>query len=65
MKNVIAKWISKEDFRRITLNNCPTVHLGGIPMTVLESYLAIHLGGLSNRFYRNSVLCFQEQKLFV
>ena len=33
-------------------------------MTVPESYLAIHLGGLSNRFYRNSVLCFQEQKPF-
>ena len=34
-------------------------------MIVSESYLAIHLGGLSNRFYRNSVLCFQEQKPFV
>ena len=34
-------------------------------MTVSENYPAIHLGGLSNRFYRNSVLCFQEQKPFV
>ena len=34
-------------------------------MTISESYPAIHLGGLSNRFYRNSVLCFQEQKPFV
>ena len=33
-------------------------------MTTLENYSAIHLGGLSNRFYRNSVLCFQEQKPF-
>ena len=33
-------------------------------MTVLESYPAIHLRGLSNIFYRNSLLCFQEQKPF-
>ena len=52
-------------FRKIALENCPTVHLGGRPMTVLESYLTIHLGGLSNRFYRNSVLCFKEKKPFV
>ena len=34
-------------------------------MIVSENYLAIHLGGLSNRFYQNSVVCFQEQKPFV
>ena len=34
-------------------------------MTVSKSYPAIHLGGLSNRFYQNMVLCFQEQKPFV
>ena len=34
-------------------------------MTVSENYLAIHLGGLPNRFYRNSVVCFREQKPFV
>ena len=34
-------------------------------MTVSENYPAIHLGGLSNRFYRNSVVCFREQKPFV
>ena len=34
-------------------------------MTVSESYPAIQIGGLSNRFYQNSVLCFQEQKPFV
>ena len=31
-------------------------------MTVSENYPAIHLGGLSNRFHRKLVLCFQEQK---
>ena len=35
------------------------------PMTVSENYLAFHLGGLSNRFYRNSIVCFREQKSFV
>ena len=34
-------------------------------MTVSENYPAIHLGGLSNRFYRNSIVCFREQKPFV
>ena len=34
-------------------------------MTVSENYPAIHLGGLSNRFHRKLVLCFQEQKYFV
>ena len=34
-------------------------------MTISESYPTIHLGVLSNIFYRNSVLCFQKQKPFV
>ena len=34
-------------------------------MTVSENYPAIRLGGLYNRFYRNSVVSFQEQKPFV
>ena len=34
-------------------------------MIVSENYPAIHLGGLSNRFYRNSVVCFREPKPFV
>ena len=33
-------------------------------MIVIESYPAIHLGGLSNIFYLKSLLFFQEQKLF-
>ena len=46
----IVKGISRKIFRRIALEICPTVHLGGGPMTVSENYLAIHLGGLSNVF---------------
>ena len=62
---MVVKGISRKIFRRIALESCPTVHLGGGPMTVSENYPAIHLGGLSNRFYRNSIICFREQKPFV
>ena len=62
---MVVKGISRKIFRRIALESCLTVHLGGGPMTVSENYPAIHLGGLSNRFDRNSVVRFQEQKPFV
>ena len=62
---MIVKGILRKIFRRIALESCPTVHLGGGPMTVSEDYPAIRLEGLSNRFYRNSVVSFQEQKPFV
>ena len=62
---MIVKGISRKIFRRIALESCPIVHLGGRPMTVSENYPAIHLGGLSNRFYQNSVVRFREQKPFV
>ena len=48
---MVVKGIARKIFRRIVLESCPTVHLGGGPMTVLENYPAIHLGGFSNRFY--------------
>ena len=62
---MVVKGISRKIFRRIALESCPIVHLGGGPMTVSEDYPSIHLGGLSNRFYRNLVVCFREQKPFV
>ena len=62
---MVVKGISRKIFRRIFLESCPTVHLGGEPMTVSNDYPAIRLGGLSNIFYRNSVVCFREQKPFV
>ena len=46
----IVKGMSRKIFQRIALESCPTVHLGGGPMTVSENYPAIHLGGLSNVF---------------
>ena len=62
---IVVKEISRKIFRRIALESCPTVHLGGELMTVSENYPAIRLGGLSNRFYRDLVVCFKEQKPFV
>ena len=53
---MVVKRISKKVFQRIALESCPIVHLGGGPMTVSENYITIHLEGLSNRFYRNSVV---------
>ena len=47
---MIVKGISRKIFQRIALESCPIIHLGGGPMTVLENYSAIHLGGLSNIF---------------
>ena len=66
MKNkMVVKGISKKIFRRIALESCLTVHLGGRPMTVSEDYPAILLEGLSNRFYQNSVVRIREQKPFI
>ena len=62
---MVVKGISRKIFQRIALESCPTVHLGGGLMTVSENHPAIHLGGLSNRFYQNSVVRFREQKPFV
>ena len=62
---MVVKGISRKIFRRIGLESCPTVHLGGGAMTVSDDYPIIRLGGLFNRFYRNSGVCFREQKPFV
>ena len=47
---MVVKGSSRKIFQIIALESCPTVHLGGGPMTVSENYPAIHLGGLSNIF---------------
>ena len=47
---MVVKGISRKIFQRIALESCPTVHLGGGPMTVSKNYPAIHLGELSNIF---------------
>ena len=61
---MVVKGISRKIFRRIALESCQTVYLRDEPMTVSENYPTIHLGGLSNRFYRNSIVCFENNNLF-
>ena len=47
------------------LGDCLTIHVGGAHELFLRVIQHIHLGGLSNKFYRNSVVSFREQKAFV
>ena len=47
------------------LEDCPTVHVGGAYELFRRATQQIRLGGLSNEFYRNSVVCFRKQKAFV
>ena len=47
------------------LGGCPTIHVGVAHELFRKVIQQIHLGGLSNKFYRNSVVCFIEQKAFV
>ena len=47
------------------LGDCPTIHVGGAHEFFRRVIQHILLGGLSNKFYRNSVVSFREQKAFV
>ena len=47
------------------LGDCPTIHVGGAHELFRRIIQQIRLGGLSNKFYRNSVVSFREQKTFV
>ena len=47
------------------LGDCPTIHVGGAHELFWRVIQQIRLGGFSNKFYRNSVVSFQEQKTFV
>ena len=47
------------------LGDCPTIHVGGAHELFWRVIQQIRLGGLSNKFYRNSVVSFREQKAFV
>ena len=64
---MFVKRISRKIFRIIALESCLTVRLGGGSMTVLEKYIAIRLGGLSNilpnlgsEFSRTKSFCFEN-----
>ena len=47
------------------LGDCPTIHIGGAHELFLRVIQQIRLERLSNKFYRNSVVSFREQKAFV
>ena len=47
------------------LRDCSTIHVGGAHELFRRVIQQIRLGGLSNKFYRNSVESFREQKSFV
>ena len=47
------------------LGDCPTIHVGGAHELFRRVIQKFRLGGLSNKFYRNSVISFREQKDFV
>ena len=47
------------------LGDCPTIHVGGAHELFRRVIQHICLGGLCNKFYRNSVVSFREQKAFV
>ena len=47
------------------LGDCPTIHVGGAHELFWRVIQQIRLGGLSNKFYRNSIASFGEQKSFV
>ena len=47
------------------LGDCPTIHVRGAHELCWRVIQQIRLGGLSNKFYQNSVVSFREQKAFV
>ena len=47
------------------LGDCPTIYVGGAYELFRRVIQHIRLGGLSNKFCRNPVVCFREQNAFV
>ena len=47
------------------LGDCPTIHVEGARELFQRVIQQIRLGELSNKFYRNSIASFREQKAFV
>ena len=47
------------------LGDCPTIHVGGAHELFQRIIQHICLGGLSSKFYRNSVVSFRDKKYFV
>ena len=64
-KNFCERNFEKKIFQRIVLGDCPTIHVGGAHELFWRVIKQILLGELSNKFYRNLVVSFREQKSFV
>ena len=47
------------------LGDCPTIHIGGAHELFRRVIQQIRRGGLSSKFYQNSVVSFRVQKTFV
>ena len=47
------------------LGDCATIHVGGAHELFQRVIQQIRLGGLSNKFYQNSIVSFREKKAFV
>ena len=47
------------------LGDCPTIHVGGAHELFRRVIQQIRFGGLSNKFYQNSIVYFRKQKTFV
>ena len=47
------------------LGDCPTIYVRGAHELFRRVIQQIRLGGLSNKFYRNSIVSFRKQKTFV
>ena len=47
------------------LGDCPIIHVGGTHELFRRVIQHIRLEGLSNKFYRNSIVSFRKQKAFV
>ena len=63
MKTWLLNEFQRKIFRRIALESCPTVHIGGRPMTVSESYPAIYLGGCPIDFTETQYYVFKNKNL--
>ena len=70
---VVKRKLYRKVVRRIVLERCPTVHVGGFQWTILESFPTIHLkdcpmylfGGLSNKILSKIEQCvFKNKNLF-
>ena len=62
---MVVKGISRKIFRRLALESCPTVHLGGGPITVSEKLASNSPRRVVNIFTETRYDVFEKKKPFV